>query len=242
MFSKLVDAIFPPNCVLCGEPGQSHLPGSGRSIDLCLPCQEDFIANSACCFQCAIPLPLAKDEARARCGECLKTTPAFTHTCAPYIYQWPLDKLVQVFKFKGNLASGRVLSSLLTQAIATDPSSEAQIEAIIPIPLHPGRLRERGFNQAALLAADIAKQLSIPLIQNTLIRQKPSPPQAGLDADCRQKNIKGAFSINKKNSLPGSVALVDDVMTTGSTLREAAKTLLDAGVQRVDCWVIARTP
>ncbi len=239
MFSKLVDALYPPNCVLCGEPGQ-HQHDSNPGVDLCGACQIDLTGNSSSCFQCGIPLPVATNHAAARCGDCLKSAPAFQHTCVPYLYQWPLDRLIQVFKFQGNLAVGRVLSALLSQAIQID-STDMPV-AIIPIPLHSSRLQERGFNQAALLATDLASSLQIPLCDNLLLRQKSSQPQAELDAGSRAKNIKGVFEINPSQPIPTSVALVDDVMTTGSTLAEAAQILINAGVSRVDCWVVARTP
>ncbi len=239
MFSKLVDGLYPPNCVLCGEAGQQQR-GSSASLDLCAACQNDLRRNSSCCFQCGIPLSVAATDPSTRCGDCLKNPPAYTHICVPYIYQWPLDRLIQVFKFQGNLAVGKVLASLLSQAIQDEPKPTAEV--IIPIPLHPSRLEERGFNQATLLAADLASSLQLQLIEDLLIRQKPSQPQAGLDARSREKNIKGVFAIQQGKSIPSSVTLVDDVMTTGSTLNEAARILIDAGVKTVDCWVVARTP
>ncbi len=240
LFSKLVDGIYPPTCVLCGESGQNHPAKDSSGLDLCSPCQGDLPSNQNYCFQCAIPLPLAATNPQSRCGDCLKSAPKFTHSCVPYLYQWPLDRLIQRFKFQGNLAAGRVLARLLSQAVAADP--ETKPVAIVPVPLHPSRLRERGFNQATLLAADIAKDFQIPLLGNALLRHTANQPQADLDAHHRQKNIRGVFSIKENILLPDSVALVDDVMTTGSTLAEAAKVLLVAGVKRVDCWVVARTP
>jgi len=114
---------------------------------------------------------------------------------------------------------------------------------IIPIPLHTSRLRERGFNQAALLASDIGRVLGIPVALQALLRHTTGPHQAELAAGARKSNIRGVFSGGPKVAdLPAHVVLVDDVMTTGSTLSEAARTLLEGGVKRVDCWVLARAP
>ncbi|MCF6264005.1 MAG: ComF family protein [Xanthomonadales bacterium] len=248
--SKLVDKIYPPVCVLCGASGQSdhrdETPNQRKKyqagVDICSACESDLIQNPQACYQCAIPLPADVAGDKLRCGACLRAPPAFTHTHASYEYCWPMDKLIQAFKFQGDLAIGRVLSALMQKQIKI-LAAEAMPTAIISIPLHHSRLHERGFNQSALLAADLAKGLETPLLGNFLLREKPSPPQSELDAKSRKKNIRGVFSLNpQETKLPGHVVLVDDVMTTGSTLSEAAGILLAGGVKRVDCWVIARAP
>lgn len=153
-----------------------------------------------------------------------------------------MDKLIQSFKFQGDLAIGRVLSALMQNQIKALLTTSLPA-AIIPIPLHHSRLRERGFNQSALLAVDLTKGLGIPLLENCLLREKPSTPQSELDAKSRKNNIRGVFSLHSQAaSLPDHIVLVDDVMTTGSTLSEAAGVLLAGGVKRVDCWVVARAP
>lgn len=113
---------------------------------------------------------------------------------------------------------------------------------LIPVPLHRTRLRERGYNQALVLARPLAQALGIPLRHDLLERTKATPPQTGLNAKARRRNLGGAFAIAPSIALPAHVALFDDVMTTGATLREATRVLLKAGVARVDVWALARAP
>ena len=244
--SKLVDGLYPPVCVLCAESGQAgqankqgqYTPGA----DICRACQQDLVENSPACFHCGIPLPAAANNPALCCADCLQSPPVFTRTLAPFLYQWPLDRLIQAFKFQADLAVGRVLSGLM-QGKIENLVTEAMPDTIIPIPLHTSRQQQRGFNQAALLAADLSKGLNIPLWEYLLLRQTTSIPQAELDAKARKQNIRGVFTLDAKaGKLPAHVVLVDDVMTTGSTLSEAASVLLAGGVERVDCWVIARAP
>ncbi len=211
-------------------------------MDLCAACEADLIPNQQACYQCAIPLPAAETNPQIRCGECLKAPPNYTHTLAPYLYQWPLDRLIQAFKFQGNLAIGRTLAGLLQKHI--QHSSGYQPSAVLmPIPLHPKRQQQRGFNQTALLAADLARLSKLALLEDSLLRLKSGSPQSELDAKARKQNIKGAFGIDPKTAaIPEHVILIDDVMTTGSTFSEAARVLLAGGAKRVDCWAIARAP
>ncbi|MBE9547902.1 MAG: ComF family protein [Proteobacteria bacterium] len=245
MISKLVDGLYPPVCVLCGESGQAGHNNQGKytaAADICRACQQDLVQNEPACYQCGIPLSAAGNNPRLCCADCLQSPPCFTRTLAPYLYQWPLDRLVQAFKFQGDLTVGRMLAGLI-QGNIEKLANAAVPDAIIPIPLHRSRQQQRGFNQAALLAADLAKGLNIPLRENILLRGKPRLPQVELDAKARKKNIRGVFALDARVAkLPAHVALVDDVMTTGSTLSEAARILLERGVERVDCWVIARAP
>jgi len=246
MISKLVDGLYPPVCVLCGESGQAGYDNNRGTyttgVDICRACQQDLAQNNPACYQCGIPLPAAESNSRLCCADCLQSPPGFTRALAPFLYQWPLDRLVQAFKFQGDLVVGRVLSGLMQENIE-NLANAAVPDAIIPIPLHRSRQQQRGFNQAGLLAADLAKGLGIPLHENILLRGKLRLPQAELDAKARKKNIRGVFALNPgAEKLPAHVVLVDDVMTTGSTLSEAARVLLVSGVERVDCWVIARAP
>src|SRR5262249_21777320 len=115
-------------------------------------------------------------------------------------------------------------------------------DALIPIPLHPQRLRERGYNQALELARPLAREFGIDLRPDALVRQRATQAQSELDAAQRRRNLRGAFAVAPGVEVPAHVALIDDVMTTGTTLREAARTLLHAGALRVDVWALARAP
>ena len=169
------------------------------------------------------------------CGECLKHPPAFDHTRAALEYAFPTDKLIQALKYGGQLALAKLLGDLLTKAVI----DQARPEAILPMPLHPARLKTRGFNQALEIAKVISKQLAIPLALGIAQRVANTTPQASLPLDARHKNIKGAFACDQ--DLHGQrIAVVDDVMTSGATLNELAKILKRAGAAQVDVWVVTR--
>jgi ComF family protein len=220
-------AVFPPRCLLCGAPG-------AENRDLCDGCAADLPRNRVCCARCALPLKTAA----ALCGECIKREPPFAATFAPFEYAHPLDLLLVRLKFSRNLAAGRVLVQLALDALAECEVSVPQ--AIVPVPLHRDRLRERGYNQALELARPLAAALGVPM-RELLVRRRATTPQSDLDAAVRRRNVRGAFDPIAEE-LPAHVALVDDVMTTGTTIRECARVLRRAGVDRVDVWVIARAP
>ena len=164
--------------------------------------------------------------------------PASTHAVvrdAP-----PLDRLLPRLKFHGDLAAGRLLAGLLAEGLAQSLADTPRPAALVPVPLHPGRLRQRGYDQALELARPLAKALSLPLLAGALQRSRATAPQSELDARARRSNVRGAFRLAPGIGLPDHVALLDDVMTTGATLAEAARLLRRAGVARVDLWVAAR--
>jgi ComF family protein len=222
-------AVLPPYCLLCGQR-------SDTARDLCAACAGDLVRNRVCCPRCALPL----DAPAPLCGECLQHAPLFTAAFAPFVYASPLDQLETRFKFGRNLAAGSVLSQLwldaAREAFPTLP------HALIPVPLHPARLRERGYNQALELAKPLARALSLPLRTEMLIRTRATRAQSDLDAAARHSNLHGAFGVVENCALPTHVAIVDDVMTTGATLRECARILRHAGVERIDAWALARAP
>lgn len=150
-------------------------------------------------------------------------------------YREPIPTLVPRLKFHQDLAAGRLLAELFHRNTANFDRPEV----LVPVPLHAARLRKRGFDQALELAKMIAKHKAIPLRTDLLSRTRNTAAQSYLDAGQRRHNLKNAFVVNRR-SIPGHVALVDDVMTTGTTVRECAKVLLKAGVARVDIWVMAR--
>ena len=222
-------AVLPPHCLLCGQSGAGQR-------DLCAACAADLLRNRVCCSRCALPL-----EAPAPlCGECLQAEPPFASACVPFVYAPPLDALLTRLKFGRNLAAGRVLSELWVAAASETPQPIPQ--ALIPVPLHDDRLRERGYNQALELARPLTRAFETALRNDVLVRTRATSAQSDLDADARHRNLRGAFAVAPNATLPAHVALFDDVMTTGTTLRECARTLLRAGVERVDVWAVARAP
>jgi ComF family protein len=222
--SKLGQLLLPQQCVLCGT-----LAGEAP---ICNACEADLPwLDAPCCPVCA--LPSGSGEV---CGECLQDRPAFDATLAALAYRFPVDAVLQRYKYSGLLAVATLAGSLLNQRIqaATKP------DVIIPMPLHPSRLKERGFNQANEIARMVARDSCIPLDLEACSRTRPSKPQAGLTLKERKKNLRGVFACHV--ALEGKqVALLDDVMTSGASLNELAKTIKDAGAARVDCWVVART-
>lgn len=226
---RALATLVPARCLLCGAAGDG-----GR--DLCTGCAADFIANTASCARCGMPLA----QPAPACGACLRSPPPFAAAWAAFRYAHPLDLLEARFKFHADLAAGRVLADRLVERIRAD--APARPDAIVPIPLHRARLRARGYNQALELARPLAAALDLPLRHDLLVRTRATDAQSALDAKARRRNLRGAFATAEGAELPTHVAVFDDVMTTGATLHEAARTLLRAGVARVDAWALARAP
>lgn len=228
-FGPVARALWPARCLLCGDPGQD-----GR--DLCAGCDRQLPWSGAACQRCALPLAAAPHGEPAVCTLCEHEPPPLGHTIAAFAYAPPLDRLVPRLKFHGELAAGRLMGRLMAEAFADQPLPDA----LVPVPLHRRRLRERGYNQAREIAAPLARQLGVPLREGLLQRIRHTQPQSRLDADARQGNVDDAFAVTVSGQLPAHVVLVDDVMTTGATLHAAAWALREAGVRRVDAWVCAR--
>lgn len=217
-------ALLPPRCVVCA--------GAGDGLDLCAPCRAALPWNEGACRRCALPLAGEGDD----CGACRLRPPAFTRVQCPLRYAFPVDRLLPRFKFHGDLAAGEVLATLMHWGL--DPEQRPQ--ALVPVPLHRERLRSRGYDQALELARALSRRGGPPVRADALRRLRATAAQSRLGARARRGNLHGAFGLRARHGLPAHVALVDDVMTTGATLAECAGVLLDAGVERVDAWCIAR--
>ncbi len=182
----------------------------------------------------------------ALCGECLRSAPPFDAAFAPFEYAHPLDLLLTRLKFGRSLAAGRVIADLWIQAIRlalADGRMAVLPDALLPVPLHTARLRERGYNQALELAKPIANALHLPIVPDLLSRERATAAQTGLDAAARRRSLRGAFVfVAPRDAPPTRIALVDDVMTTGATLRECARVLKRAGVTSVEVWAFTRAP
>lgn len=169
------------------------------------------------------------------CGHCLQQPPSHQLTVAAFTYAFPVDALIQALKYGGNLAAALPLSSALAQQAAQQPRPDL----LIPMPLHPVRLKQRGFNQSAEIARLVARELGIPLGLEICTRLRDTTPQMTLPLKQRGANVKGAFACTA--DLSGMrVAIVDDVMTSGATLNELAKTLSNRGATQISAWVVAR--
>jgi ComF family protein len=205
-------------------------------LDLCAACRADLPWNTSACLGCARPLPAGASA--WRCGACLSHPPAWDLAFSALHYALPVDTLVQQLKFQGRLARARLLGELLAQALQSERHTPWPA-ALIPVPLHPSRLRERGFNQARELALPLARHYAIPLREDIVRRIRPTAPQVGLTAAARARNLRGAFTID--GVPPAHVALIDDVLTTGSTLTAISLALRAAGSTQIEVWTLARS-
>ena len=227
----LLDMLLPRICLMCGSAaGQSNL---------CPGCLADLPRLSATCSRCALPLP-ANDQ--AICGACSKDPPPWRHAVAACDYGFPVKQLVRRFKFNRSLSCGEVLMGELVNRI--DICTHGQPAVIAPVPLHRLRQFTRGYNQADLIARRLGRVNGVRVISNLLQRTRRTRAQTGLKAAERRRNTRGAFRVSPRYQgvCPDSVALVDDVMTTGATLEACSRALISAGVKEISVWVVARAP
>lgn len=217
---SFIEQRFPPRCLLCQAP----------SGPLCPACLDDLPwLPEAHCPVCALPGPGGET-----CGRCLKEPPAFSRARALFAYGFPVDRLIQRLKYQERLSFAPLLGSLLAQQVQGDLP-----DLWLPMPLHANRLKTRGFNQAVEIARELAAKTGVPMRADWAKRIRDTPPQAGLKREARRKNMRGAFECSRH--VAGlHVCIVDDVMTTGSTLDELARTLKSAGAREVSCAVVAR--
>lgn len=226
---KTVQSVcYPSRCLLCDGLGVN-----GR--DICDSCLGELPHNLSACRLCGLPLGSREDGV---CGVCLKRSPPLHGSIIPFCYAAPLDHLLLGLKFNQQLLNARLLGSLMADAIAE--RVDVLPDCMLPVPLHESRLRERGYNQALELARPVAARLGLPLETGLVERVKATEAQSSLDRALRRRNIRGAFSVAE--GLPGHVAIIDDVVTTGSTVNELAHALRRAGVERVVVWACARVP
>jgi ComF family protein len=215
-------SLFAQECVLCAAPG-----GAGF---FCPGCDREMPRPAEACPQCAGPSP-----GGAVCGACLRAPPSFDTTIAAWRYEFPVDRLVQTLKYGGRLALADAFAAALACALGA-----RRVELLVPMPLSAARLRERGFNQAMEIARHLARRSGTRIDAHAVARIRDTPPQTDLPHDARAANVRGAFACT--GLVAGlNVALVDDVMTTGASLEELARTLKAAGAAGVENWVVART-
>ena len=223
MLKNLASRLFGGTCFLCR--------GAARDV-LCAACDADLPRlEQALCPRCALASPGA-----AVCGRCLVRPPSYDATVAALAYAFPADALVHALKFRGELALAPLLARFLLERLPPLRS----VDCVIPVPLSKTRLRERGYNHAAEIARPVAAALHAPLELSLCERRRDTAPQLELPWSERERNVRGAFAPNAAVA-GASIAVVDDVMTTGATLDEIAATLKQAGATRVVNWVVART-
>ncbi|MCU7828109.1 MAG: ComF family protein [Candidatus Thiodiazotropha sp. (ex Myrtea sp. 'scaly one' KF741663)] len=222
--------VLPERCPCCGI-------ATGSQQFFCNSCYSTLPFNNHACPQCALPLP-PQAPPQTLCGRCIQRPPIFHRGVTALRYEAPINHLISGLKFNKQLHLAEPLAKLMIDRLG---DIEDPPDTLIPVPLHPLRLRERGFNQSLELARLLAKYQALDLNWRAVRRIRSTTAQTGLSEKARRKNLRSAFEVN--DDLAGRhVALFDDVITTGATITELSRTLLRAGVKRIDIWALARTP
>ncbi len=233
----LESLVYPPHCLVCSTHNTADPSGSG----VCPACRAAIVLNRPpFCRKCS--RYLGSHIKQIFCKECRNAKPSFDFAWSACLYEDPLKELIHLFKYNQKTQLRRLFADAMISFIKGYDLDIGQFDAIVPIPLSSTRLRERGYNQAHLLAKELAQAFSIPVEENHLRRARHTGPQSFLDEKQRWTNIKGAFTIRKlKNLQHKNILLIDDLLTTGATASEAARVLKDAGAGTVGVLTLAIT-
>lgn len=235
----LLDIIFPPRCSLCDRFIDDKLR-SFDSTDFCSECVSSFKRlTSPHCTVCWVPMKGSEDENHL-CGACSDNRPVYTEAAAPFIYEGLIADAIHQLKYGKKTYLSHSLGPFMA-SLAEGWIGRKSGLITIPVPLHPKRLRERGFNQSLLLARQVAKALKLELDYLSLRRVRHTSPQMALGMKERHENVKEAFEVaGRKTFKDRAILLIDDVATTGTTLNECAKALTAAGASEVFCLTLAK--
>jgi len=230
--SRLATLFFPPACPLCYR----NFPRTWKE-PFCRDCLAGFQPlPDARCPRCALPYRGCSSGGHL-CGRCNQKIPPFTRVHAVGLYDLSLRQALHQFKFHNRVGLDRPLGQLLRRQLSNDD----RLDLIVPVPLNLKRLRQRSYNQALLLAREIGRDLGVPVEINLLVRGQDTESQRNFSAAAREKNMRGAFQLQKP--LNGEkILLVDDVMTTGATVSACSQELLRGGAGEVQVAVIGRAP
>ena len=237
-----MDIIYPPRCGVCASfLWEAPLKGNATALAICHSCLAGFNPlSSPLCSLCGAPFSSEVSEDHP-CEDCLRNPPAYDAAGAPYLYEGSLLEAIHHLKYHGKTSLARSLGPLLGEFTQDWLGDESTNVLVVPVPLHPVKLRERGYNQSLLLAGYIAKKLRAELDFLSLRRNKKTLPQAGLGKKQRQQNVRDAFKLENANRIKGrDVLLVDDVSTTGNTLNACSKIMRKGGVRTIYCVTLAR--
>mgnify|MGYP001576399541 CR=1 FL=1 len=223
----LLDLIYPPHCLVCGEAGDDYL---------CAECVESIIfIEPPYCRKCGIPCE------SFYCETCKEREFAFECACSVGLFEGVLRETIHVLKYDCSIVMAEPLANLMARSFV-DTRLGPKIDVVIPVPIHRKRMLERGFNQSVELARLFCERLSLPLELGVLRKPRETRHQVDLPHDLRATNVAGAFSVCNGGNLAGrNVLLIDDVITTGSTLDEAARTLRASGAGSVYAYTLARS-
>lgn len=226
---RVQHALWPSTCVLCGQRGR-------RAQDLCAGCEAELPLNVPACKICSQPLSRSAAQPLT-CGGCLRSPPAFDTSCVPFLYGYPISHLIHGLKYRGRIACARVLGELLARHIASRTDDLPAV--VIPVPLATSRYRERGYNQVIELGTPLEGMLGICMRPDIVVRTRATREQAELSRVERRRNVRDAFEV-RCASPADHIAILDDVVTTASTVNELAKVLRRAGARRIEVWAVAR--
>lgn len=233
MLNSLLAALRRSSCLLCEQ-------SCADSRSICIGCELDLPWLLTHCSRCALPLSTHD----LLCGQCAGTPPPFQNVQAAWRYAFPIDALINRFKHHAEWPLGHLLADLLSRHLS-DAFSHGlpRPDALVPVPLGKQRQRQRGFNQALLLSRWLGQQLNLSVREDLLWRQRETTDQQSLNAKQRKRNLRHAFALQPNAHCQGlHLALVDDVMTTGSTAATLSQLLLDAGAASISLYCLARTP
>jgi ComF family protein len=237
ILDSLLNLIYPDQCFICDFP-------IARSQDcgICAGCWTKALALRIVpprCASCGLPFQSFQDDSEHLCGNCILDPPPFSGARSFGYYTDELSRLVQQLKFRGRRNLVGLLGPLLADTFFNN-WERGEFDVIVPVPLHPKRRRERGYNQSELLARSLARRIAIPC-HGALMRVRATVPQVGLTDSQRQENVRNAFRCRRPELVSKArILLVDDVMTTGATVASAAKALVDSGALRVSVLTVAR--
>lgn len=219
--------LFPAACTAC------HQPLEEPENPLCTSCLADLpLLPPTVCRSCALPLPAAGNGA-ALCLACRVRPPAYDRVISPFLYEGPAKALVTALKYGGRMPTARFLGKRMACAVRERLVLETPPQAVLPVPLHPVRQRERTFNQAALLARAVASELKLPFRDDAILRRRLTRPQTQLTREERARNLRDAFAWIGPETSDSSILLVDDVLTTGATAGACARLLKRSGIRHV---------
>lgn len=240
MINRFLKILFPEFCPVCKKPSTDH-----RTAPICSECWQSISSyKGSICKKCGKPLV---SDISTTCKICIEEEPAFKWVRSFGLYEDTLKEAINLLKYYRIKRLSKPLSEIM---LKTEPAPEKSwrgvriphADAIIPVPLHKKRLRQRGFNQSALLAKYLARHIGVPLSLDCLVKIRDTMPQVGLNAKERKKNIRKAFEISNKKLIRGkNIVLVDDVFTTGTTVRECSKILKKSGAKDIYVLTLAHS-